>query len=265
MRNEIPINMDKVTHTIALDDGHGMETPGKRTPIFPDGTKGETGFMYMHENEFNRAVVAKTEINLRRCGFNVVLTAPGDTDVSHYQRVQNAKRGNAELFISVHANALTGSWGEQQGISVHYYPESLISKVYAQIMLDYLIQGTVQKNRGIVPSDFYVLRENQIPAVLIEAAFMDNLREAKMLLSDTFRQEVADEITKAVCKIFNVGYVPSEFDLTFDQAIDLIAQFSGTDPEYWSNRPFIDKWFTSYVIKIAKSIKNNLMEVTHHD
>jgi N-acetylmuramoyl-L-alanine amidase len=259
MSNEIPINMDKVIHTIALDDGHGMETAGKRTPMLPDGIKGETGFLYMHENEFNRAVVEKADLNLRRCGFDVVLTAPGDTDVSLYQRVQNAERSGAELFISVHANALTGRWGDQQGVSVHYYPGSMISKAYAKIFLDYLILGTLQKNRGVIYSDFYVLRENMIPAVLIEAAFMDNLKEAKMLLSDTFRQEVADEITKAACSIFNVGYVSPEYDLTYDQAIELIAKYTETDPGYWSNRPFIDKWFTSYVIKIAKSIQNKII------
>ncbi len=51
-----------MSYTIALDDGHGMETAGKRTPKFNDGT-------FMRENEFNRAVVNYLNVELKRCGF----------------------------------------------------------------------------------------------------------------------------------------------------------------------------------------------------
>ena len=47
---------------IAIDDGHGMETAGKRTPAFSDGS-------VMRENEFNRAVVAYLHDELIRHGF----------------------------------------------------------------------------------------------------------------------------------------------------------------------------------------------------
>ena len=36
---------------VAVDDGHGMKTAGKRTPLFPDGS-------YMPENAYNRAVAS---------------------------------------------------------------------------------------------------------------------------------------------------------------------------------------------------------------
>lgn len=59
---------------IALDDGHGMETPGKRTPVLPDGS-------VMLENEFNRAVVKYLDENLKKHDFDTLLVAEGDTDV----------------------------------------------------------------------------------------------------------------------------------------------------------------------------------------
>ena len=79
-------------YLIALDDGHGMETAGKRTPklledLYIDGKlvrkKGEV----IKENEFNRAVVKYLEKALKRCGFEVLLVAPTDVDTSLQNRV----------------------------------------------------------------------------------------------------------------------------------------------------------------------------------
>lgn len=62
-----------MSELIALCDGHGMETAGKRTPMFSDGT-------FMRENEFNRAVVALLDVHLKRCGFRTLIVAPTDID-----------------------------------------------------------------------------------------------------------------------------------------------------------------------------------------
>ncbi|MEN6313268.1 MAG: N-acetylmuramoyl-L-alanine amidase [Clostridiaceae bacterium] len=188
---------------ICVDDGHGMTTPGKRTPFFP-GTK-----KFMHENEFNCAVADLLKANLERCTFRTIMVAPGDTDVPLKTRTDTANNAKADLYISIHANALNGIWGNQQGISTHHYPGSAISKRVATIIHKYMIQGTQQKDRGIVESDFHVLRETKMPAVLVECAFMDNLREANLLLSDAFREECADEICKGICEYFAVPYVPA--------------------------------------------------------
>lgn len=249
---------------IALDDGHGMETPGKRTPTLPDGLTGETGARFMHENEFNRRVVYLTEQNLLRCGFDVVQLAPGDKDVPLQDRSQAAIAAGVDLVISVHANALTGKFGPQQGVSTHYYPTDQTSKAYATLIQNYLIMGTIQRNRGIVASDFHMLRvpfRAGIPSILVECAFMDNEREAKLLLSESFRQEVADELAQAVCIIFGIGYVAAagSENLTFKESVELIAKYTGTDPGYWSNRPHIDKYFAAYINKIARAIKNKII------
>ena len=80
-------------YAIALDDGHGMNTAGKRTPpltsdLYIDNTlvrkKGEV----IKENEFNRAVVNYLKEALIRCGFEVLLVAPTDEDTSLQARVK---------------------------------------------------------------------------------------------------------------------------------------------------------------------------------
>jgi N-acetylmuramoyl-L-alanine amidase len=194
---------------IALCDGHGMETSGKRTPIFPAGSglKSETG-NFMHENEFNRAVVKYLDAELKRCGFKTLLVAPTDYDTPLKARTDLANAKKADLYCSVHANAIYGKWGNARGIETFYYPGSATGKALADIVHKHLMKGTAQVNRGVKSGDLHVLRETHMPAVLVECGFMDNLDEAKLLLSDAFRKECAKEIAQAICEYFKVTYVP---------------------------------------------------------
>lgn len=192
---------------IALDDGHGMSTAGKRTPIFTDGTKSpETGKNFMHENEYNRAVVKYLKEELEYCGFKTLLVAPTDDDTSLQARVDLAERAKADAFVSVHANAATGSWGTANGLEV-FTGSSATSKALGKNVLDNLLQGTVQRNRGLKDGmHLFVVRKTTMPAILIEGGFMDNAHEAKLLLSDAFRRECATEIAKGICATFKVAY-----------------------------------------------------------
>ena len=195
-------------YLIALDDGHGMDTAGKRTPILPNGLKSETG-NFMHENEFNRAVIANLDIILRRCGFRTLLVAPTDKDVPLKTRTDLANAKKASAFISAHANAFDGKFdgNDPEGVETFHYPNSTSGERLATLVHKHLIQGTKQKDRGVKSANFHVLRETDMVAILVEAGFMDNLYEAKLLLSDSFREEVATEIAKGICEYFKVLYV----------------------------------------------------------
>ncbi|QGQ96180.1 N-acetylmuramoyl-L-alanine amidase [Paenibacillus psychroresistens] len=89
---------------VAICPGHGPDTPGKRTPLFPDGT-------FMHENTFNRAVADKLEKHLQRCGFKTLVTTPRENDAPLKTRTDLANKAKADFYISIHANANTGIWG----------------------------------------------------------------------------------------------------------------------------------------------------------
>ena len=72
---------------IALDNGHGIKTPGKRTPKWTDGTKSlYTKRDYMHEWEFNRGVVKRLKVELERNGFRVLEVSPTETEVGMPER-----------------------------------------------------------------------------------------------------------------------------------------------------------------------------------
>jgi len=193
---------------IATDDGHGMETAGKRTPLFPDGT-------YMKENEFNRAVIDKLNIHLKRNNFDVIHVSAGDTDVPLKTRtdlannkISNGFGRKADAIVSVHANAAGNTWNSKvKGIEIFYRDGYKEAKKLAQDVQEYLIKGTPLFNRGLKTSNLHITREADMPGILVEGAFMDNPDEAKLLMSDAYREECAEEIARGLCQYFGRQYI----------------------------------------------------------
>jgi len=190
--------MTSINKIVCLGDGHGFETLGKRTPRLPDGT-------IMKENEFNSIVVHKLAVRLLHKGFTVFYAAPTVSDIPLSERVATANAKKADIYVSVHANASgSGEFNSGQGVETFCYKfggnaEKLARAVHAQ-----LIKGTKQKDRGVKEGNFQVLRQTKMPAILVEAAFMTNLEEAKLLASDKFREEVAEEIYKGICAYYGL-------------------------------------------------------------
>lgn len=195
-------------YLIAIDDGHELSTAGKRTPPIPDMDN-----LVIKENEFNKAVAILLQKELERNGFDTLMVADTDNDTLK-DRVQRANKKNADIFVSIHYNAMDGQFDgegkDPSGISVHVYPRSSNSRKLGNCILNWLVKGTNQKNRGLIESNFYVLRETKMPAILSENGFMDNLIEAKLMIDDAFIKEVAVEHCKGICDYFDVVYVESE-------------------------------------------------------
>lgn len=194
-------------YEIAVDDGHGAGTAGKRTPFI------ESIGRFIPENEFNKAVAAYLIAELKRCGFKVVETAPGDYDHSLSSRVKKANDEKSDLFVSIHYNAIDGKFDgagkDPEGFSAHIDFSGGRSEVFAKIALKHLAKGTVQKNRGVVKQQLYVTANTKMPAALFELGFMDNSREALLMIDKSFQKECAQELAMAICEYFGVKYVPA--------------------------------------------------------
>ena len=193
-----------MTKLIALDAGHGRNTPGKRTPPIP-----ELNGRVVLEYEFNRAVVKYLAEDLKRCGFRTLLVAPYDNDVSLEERVMLANVNKADAYISIHYNAYDGSFegANPEGFEVFYFKGSNSGRKLATKIHKYLLQGTPQVNRGIKYADYYVLRKTNMVAILSENGFMDNKREAKLMLDVNFQKEVAEEHCKGICDYFGMPFI----------------------------------------------------------
>ncbi len=186
---------------ISIDDGHGVETPGKRTPQFADGS-------IMKENEFNKIVAGYLEFALKRCGFAVVQTAPENDDVPLSVRAKRANQANSDLHISIHANAYGNSWNSANGIETFVYNlRDTCSTGAAKAIQNEIIKATGLHDRGVKEnSNLYILNSTKMPAVLVECGFMTNKKEAKLLRSDSYRRTIAEAICKGVCAYFGQAY-----------------------------------------------------------
>lgn len=196
-------------YTIALDDGHGKDTPGKRTPAIP-----ELGGRVIRENEFNKAVTNAIGVILKRCGFRVIYTAPGDDDVSLIARTNLVTREKADAVISNHYDALDGKFDgpgkDPSGHTVFYHPLApQADKDFAKAILVEMQKTKGQQSRGAKALDLHMTREvpKNTVAVLIEHGFMDNKEEAMDMIDKDFINQRAEQVARGVCNYFKMKYV----------------------------------------------------------
>lgn len=193
-------------------------TPGKESPYVKAlGRR-------IQEEEFNEPVAEMLRAELKRCGVHVYDPAPGAKDVPLSERVNFADKiywqycrahGQANvnaIYVSEHYNAFDGVFGgaDPSGFSVYVNTGDSARKSgkLARLMLEELAKGTPQINRGLKEAPFYVIKYTDMPAVLVENGFMDNYTEALRMLNRQYQKEVAIEQARAICRYFEIPYVP---------------------------------------------------------
>lgn len=198
---------------IAVDSGHGMETPGKRTPAIPESWYGKRKGKSIREKEFNKPTAELLIKALERNGFTTINVSPGTTDISLKERYTAANDAKADAYISIHYNASTGTWNSANGIeTIVSQFASAKSRELANIVQQKLVESLGRRNRGVktdieqCKKNLAVLRHTSMPAILTESGFMDNLEEAKTMLDPVFQKEAAEAICKGICRFFGVTY-----------------------------------------------------------
>jgi N-acetylmuramoyl-L-alanine amidase len=194
--------------TICLDPGHGGKDVGNRV-----------GWHY--EKVYTLALAAELRDQLRRAGFEVVLTRKKDTYVELPDRPALANRRNADLFISLHFNATAvgknrvagpqtycitpvgASSTDAQGEGSNHGPTPANRYDDESLLLAYQIQKSLVGNldvedRGVRHARFAVLRDARMPAVLIEGGYMTNPYEGKKIYSTAYRRQMAAAIVKGI-------------------------------------------------------------------
>lgn len=183
---------------IAIDPGHGLNTPGKRTPK-PVARYGRV----VKEYEANKIYAWYAKKALERQGHTIIWTG-GDNDPSLASRCQKANSKGADIFISFHWNAGGGT-----GTETYHYPGSSSGKKLAQKIHPHVVKAMGFKDRGIKTANFYVLRNTRMPAILIEFGFMDapsQYNDQYYMLDRNKAKKVAEEIAKGVQKYFGKSY-----------------------------------------------------------
>lgn len=176
---------------VILDNGHGVDTPGKRSPIWSDGTQ-------LEEWSWTREITSLIKERLDAQGLDSLLLVPEDTDISLSER---AKRCNAitgpKILISVHGNA--SSNGKARGWEVFTTTAYNNSDKLAQCFEDnfkYCFEGL--RNRGDKEKDFTLLYKADCPCVLTENFFYDNEEDCKYMLSDEGKDAIVELHIRAI-------------------------------------------------------------------
>lgn len=188
---------------ILIDPGHGIDTPGKRSP---DGK-----FL---EYLWNRQIADLLLDRFMIMGIDASLVVTETNDISLATRVQRVNRvcskvgASNVILLSIHSNAAgDGSkWMSAQGWSCYTSKGETKSDMIAECLYDAFETEFAEKKIRKDMSDgdrdweenFYVLQKSKCPAVLLENFFYDNRDECDWLLKNETKERIADAIVKGI-------------------------------------------------------------------
>ena len=186
---------------IALDAGHG----GSDT-----GAIGPTG---VTEKGVTLRVAKALQKLLQAEGATVLMTRTTDTEVSPKKanasdveelqaRCDVGNDGNADIFISMHMDSFTNS--TPSGTTGYYYTKgSKASQRLAQYVSEGVVTALGTGNRGTKSCNFYVVKHTDMPATLVEMAFISNDKEEKLMNSEAGINRAAEGILNGLRRFFS--------------------------------------------------------------
>jgi N-acetylmuramoyl-L-alanine amidase len=189
---------------LILDNGHGVDTPGKRSPVWSDGTQ-------LLEWRWNRDIVNILQALLYVAGIPYNILVPEEWDVSLEERCQRANKIHAEnankdtYLISIHANAYKPNkaegwevWTSVGDTKADPFAQLLFEE--ASMMLPFTKRKDMTDGDADKEKDFTILYATDCPAVLTENGFMDNEKDCRFMLNETGKVRIAQAHLSAILK-----------------------------------------------------------------
>jgi N-acetylmuramoyl-L-alanine amidase len=190
-----PVNPSQSKNiTVVIDPGHGGQD------------NGATGFSGLKEKNVNLTVSLYMADLLQARGFNVVMTRKNDLNMSLAERVALAERINADLFISIHANASPNN-KFASGTETFYYQnkEASPQSFYLASLIQQEVSAALKlPSLGVKKAPFHVIRETSMPSALVELAFLTNAVDETILGSDHCLKLAAQALYRAVLRYYNL-------------------------------------------------------------
>lgn len=186
---------------VVLDPGHGGGDPGT------------VGVGPTTEAENVLAIAWELKTMLEKAGAQVIMTRQTDQNPAQgtafagqqngqlAARVATANRSSGQIFISLHNDWNKNSYVE--GTSVHFYKSQDLA--LAEALQNSLVAQIDSIDLGVMRSNFYVLRNTNMPAALVEIGFLSNQKEAALLAQPTYRVAVARGLFAGIKEYFRVA------------------------------------------------------------
>lgn len=200
------------------EDGDAVDTSGTITPFsYPDasglyivldaghgggdgGTVGENAV----EKDINLSVVLKMKALLEECGAEVLLTRDSDERVDLSDRNYIANQTDADLFVSIHCNSFEDD-ASISGMECYYHKKSDTSKTYAEKFIQITDRIGNIESRYAMEQNYQVLRDSNMPALLIEMGYLSNATDCQNLLDTTYQDTMAQTIVEAIVEILKTS------------------------------------------------------------
>jgi len=177
--------------SVVIDPGHGGPDPGA------------IGIGGIRETDVVLEVSKIVKDLLSEKGVNVFLTRKNEIDLDLPPRVSFANNKDADIFVSIHANASRGKRRDINGLETFYYRgwrgRSLAKRIQQQI----LRVSPGSPDRGVKQGRFYVIKNTRMPAVLVEIGFLTGRLDARRLEKTTHRKRLAYAIAKGILEYLN--------------------------------------------------------------
>ena len=180
--------------SVVIDPGHGGTDPGA------------IGIGGIRETDVVLEVSKIVKKLLSEKGVNVKLTRKNEIDLDLPPRVSYANNSDADIFVSIHANASRGKRRDINGLETFYYRgwrgRLLAKKIQKQI----LRVSPGSPDRGVKQGRFYVIKNTKMPAVLVEIGFLTGRLDARRLEKTTHRKRLAYAISKGILEyLYKLG------------------------------------------------------------
>ncbi len=193
---------DIYKNIVVLDAGHGGTDPGAIRKL-----NGVT----INEKDINFKIMyqlTQKYFNADDSEIKAYYSRYDNTKVNLYERAAFAKKVGADLFVSLHMNANNSS--SPKGTEIYYCgtnkattANGLTSKILANMFLNSLPDKIGTAKRYVSNQNYVVVRENTVPAILIELGFMSNSSDLKLMTNSSFQNKSAKAIYDILCDVFN--------------------------------------------------------------
>ena len=182
---------------VVLDAGHGGQDFGARSR----GAK---------EKNINFKIIytlAKEYFNSPSSNVKAYWSRYNDKFISLSARARFASEVQADLFVSLHMNSAANT--KANGMEVYYARSNnkvssmgLTSQTLARRMHDQLENNLSIPSRGVKKAEFYVLRHNTVPAILVELGFISGNKDHSKITSSSYQKNAAKNIYDCISNVF---------------------------------------------------------------
>lgn len=176
------------TPLVILDAGHGGSDPGCIIGEY-------------NEKDITLQITYLIQNKLEENGVKTYLTRKDDTYISLSDRVSKAQKARGTLFVSIHCNSYQTDTSIS-GFECYYYfdrDKQLSEKIMQAV------QYLGLQIRNAKYGNYYVLRENSMPSVLVETGYMTNPLELQQLNTPEYQQQLAGAIAQGIMDTINAN------------------------------------------------------------